>query len=85
MFGGFPDSFYDEYHSLRPKSEPVEEYDKRLKLYQLFHYLNHTVLFGVSSRRDEQNDLAKVSPLLQSGYASQSMNLTNQLLKSLPS
>ncbi|KAH7320423.1 fructosamine kinase [Rhizoctonia solani] len=46
MFGGFSSAFYDEYHSLRPKSEPVEEYDQRLKLYQLFHYLNHTVLFG---------------------------------------
>ncbi|CEL57075.1 Ketosamine-3-kinase OS=Homo sapiens GN=FN3KRP PE=1 SV=2 [Rhizoctonia solani AG-1 IB] len=46
MFGGFSAAFYDKYHALRPKSEPVEEYDQRLKLYQLFHYLNHTVLFG---------------------------------------
>ncbi|KAJ1301802.1 hypothetical protein OPQ81_009030 [Rhizoctonia solani] len=46
IFGGFSSSFYDEYHSIRPKSEPVEEYGQRLKLYQLFHYLNHTVLFG---------------------------------------
>ncbi|CAE7076602.1 unnamed protein product [Rhizoctonia solani] len=66
MFGGFSSSFYDQYHSLRPKSEPIEDYDQRLKLYMLFHYLNHTVLFG-------------------SGYASQALNLANQLLKSLPS
>ncbi|CAE6455098.1 unnamed protein product [Rhizoctonia solani] len=46
MFGGFSSAFYDEYHSIRPKSEPVEDYGQRLKLYQLFHYLNHTVLFG---------------------------------------
>ncbi|QRV97228.1 ketosamine-3-kinase [Ceratobasidium sp. AG-Ba] len=46
MFGGFSSAFYTEYHSHRPKSEPVEDYDDRLKLYQLFHYLNHTVLFG---------------------------------------
>lgn len=46
MFGGFSSTFYDEYHSHLPKSEPIEEYDQRLKLYQLFHYLNHTVLFG---------------------------------------
>ncbi|CAE6427774.1 unnamed protein product [Rhizoctonia solani] len=46
IFGGFSPAFYHEYHSLRPKSEPVEEYDQRLKLYQFFHYLNHTVLFG---------------------------------------
>ncbi|KAG9124815.1 hypothetical protein FRC07_010134, partial [Ceratobasidium sp. 392] len=47
MFGGFSSAFYTEYHSRRPKSEPVEDYEHRLKLYQLFHYLNHTVLFGV--------------------------------------
>ncbi|KAF8595464.1 fructosamine kinase PKL/CAK/FruK [Ceratobasidium sp. AG-I] len=46
MFGGFSSTFYEEYHSHLPKSEPAEEYDERLKLYQLFHYLNHTVLFG---------------------------------------
>jgi len=46
MFGGFSRAFYNEYHSHRPKSEPVEDYEHRLKLYQLFHYLNHTVLFG---------------------------------------
>lgn len=48
MFGGFSSSFYDEYHSHLPKSEPAEDFNERLKLYQLFHYLNHTVLFGVS-------------------------------------
>ena len=48
MFGGFSSAFYDEYHSHLPKSEPINEYDERPKLYQLFHYLNHTVLFGVS-------------------------------------
>lgn len=31
-----------------PKSEPVEQYDLRADLYELYHYLNHTVLFGVS-------------------------------------
>ncbi|CAE6485355.1 unnamed protein product [Rhizoctonia solani] len=55
MFGGFSTAFYDEYHSLRPKSKPVEEYSQRLKLYQLFHHLNHTILFGVrdSHRLDQ--------------------------------
>lgn len=31
-----------------PKTEPVSQYDLRGDLYELFHYLNHTVLFGVS-------------------------------------
>jgi len=46
MFGGFPPSFYEEYHRHRPKLEPVEEYNQRAILYELFHHLNHTVLFG---------------------------------------
>ena len=48
MFGGIPSSFYAEYHKHLPKSAPEEEYDLRLDLYGLFHYLNHTVIFGVS-------------------------------------
>jgi protein-ribulosamine 3-kinase len=47
IFGGFPTSFTTTYHALRPKSEPVDEYELRGDLYELFHYLNHTVLFGV--------------------------------------
>ena len=31
-----------------PKTEPVDQYELRGDLYGLFHYLNHTVLFGVS-------------------------------------
>src|ERR1700722_14722288 len=47
MFGGIPKSFYTAYHEHYPKTEPVAEYDLRADLYELFHYLNHTVLFGV--------------------------------------
>lgn len=35
MFGGFPTAFFTEYHLLVPKTEPVEEYDSRMELYQL--------------------------------------------------
>lgn len=35
MFGGFGKSFFDEYHSIVPKTEPVEEYEDRVKLYEL--------------------------------------------------
>ncbi|KAJ7070849.1 fructosamine kinase [Mycena amicta] len=46
VFGGFPKTFFDTYHQHLPKTEPVEQYDLRGDLYQLFHYLNHTLLFG---------------------------------------
>lgn len=58
MFGGIPSSFYTEYHKHLPESAPEEEYDLRSDLYILFHYLNHTVIFGVrlhSSDRVPQN------------------------------
>ena len=49
MFGGIPEAFYTTYHEYLPKSEPRDQYELRQELYQLYHYLNHTVLFGVSS------------------------------------
>lgn len=48
MFGGIPNTFFSSYHKNMAKSEPVEQYDLRGDLYELYHYLNHTVLFGVS-------------------------------------
>ena len=50
MFGGIPRSFFEEYHKQMPKTEPVDQYELRGDLYELFHYLNHTVLFGVSNQ-----------------------------------
>nr|AAZ14929.1 possible fructosamine-3-kinase [Coprinellus disseminatus] len=49
IFGGFPQSFYDTYFKNHPKSEPQAEYPVRAELYESFHYLNHTVIFGVSA------------------------------------
>ena len=46
MFGGFGGSFLKEYHDLCPKTEPVDEYEDRVKLYELYHHLNHFALFG---------------------------------------
>ena len=40
-FGGFGGDFLKEYHSMCPKTEPVEEYDDRVMLYELYHHLNH--------------------------------------------
>lgn len=46
MFGGFGSAFEEEYHRLVPITEPVEEYEDRVRLYELYHHLNHVALFG---------------------------------------
>ncbi|KAJ5105207.1 hypothetical protein NUU61_002554 [Penicillium alfredii] len=35
MFGGFSPRFFDQYHRVVPKTEPVEEYNDRVELYEL--------------------------------------------------
>ena len=35
MFGGFGTSFFQEYHALCPRSEPVAEFEDRVSLYEL--------------------------------------------------
>jgi len=47
MFGGFPPEFFSAYHKLLPQ-EPG--FERRLKMYQLFHYLNHWNHFGSGYR-----------------------------------
>lgn len=46
MFSTLPPAFYKEYHSVLPRSEP--HHDERMKLYELYHHLNHYLMFGVS-------------------------------------
>jgi fructosamine-3-kinase len=46
LFGGFSAGFFQEYHSLIPKTDPKHEYDDRVELYMLYHQLNHCALFG---------------------------------------
>ncbi|KAL4899995.1 hypothetical protein BDW74DRAFT_171081 [Aspergillus multicolor] len=41
MFGGFGSAFFSEYHRIVPKTEPVEEYEDRVKLYELPQTINH--------------------------------------------
>ncbi|RLV90221.1 hypothetical protein DV515_00014530 [Chloebia gouldiae] len=52
MFGGFTSSFYSAYHSKIPRAAGFE---KRLKLYQLFHYMNHWNHFGSGYRGSSLN------------------------------
>ncbi|KAK9381936.1 Fructosamine/Ketosamine-3-kinase [Kockiozyma suomiensis] len=47
MFGGFSSTgFFQRYHQHVPVKEPQDEYEDRIRLYRLFHELNHSVLFG---------------------------------------
>lgn len=43
MFGGFGAPFYETYHAIIPKAEGFE---KRMRIYKLYHYLNHFNLHG---------------------------------------
>ncbi|MCS6911394.1 MAG: fructosamine kinase family protein, partial [Anaerolineales bacterium] len=45
LFGGFPESFYRAYESVRPLAPG---YRSRFDLYNLYHLLNHLNLFGRS-------------------------------------
>ncbi|PYI24976.1 hypothetical protein BP00DRAFT_431711 [Aspergillus indologenus CBS 114.80] len=36
MFGGFGSAFFEEYHRLVPRTAPVEEYEDRVRLYELY-------------------------------------------------
>lgn len=64
IFGGFSQPFFTTYFKHYPKAEPVEDYEARCDLYELFHYLNHTVLFGgggyASSAERKMDSLLKV-------------------------
>ncbi len=43
LFGGFSEDFYEAYEALRPALEGEQD---RLRVYQLYHLLNHYNLFG---------------------------------------
>ncbi len=43
LFGGFPAHFYDAYRHTWPLPD---DYPERRQLYQLYHLLNHAVMFG---------------------------------------
>ncbi|EPQ30104.1 uncharacterized protein PFL1_02221 [Pseudozyma flocculosa PF-1] len=48
MFGGFTNDFFEAYHAVLPRCQPY--YDERIKLYELYHHLNHALMFGGSYR-----------------------------------
>ncbi|KAI0296244.1 fructosamine kinase PKL/CAK/FruK [Russula brevipes] len=60
LFEGMPKSFFEAYHKHMPKTEPVEQFELRGDLYELFHYLNHTVLFGERYAQTAQRKMEKL-------------------------
>ncbi|MEE4245236.1 MAG: fructosamine kinase family protein [Kangiellaceae bacterium] len=48
MFGGFPSCFYQEYANLSGK--PESDWQTRVHIYNLYHWLNHLNLFGLQYR-----------------------------------
>ncbi|KAI9722499.1 MAG: hypothetical protein M1828_004746 [Chrysothrix sp. TS-e1954] len=60
MFGGFSASFFNEYHHLVPKTEPKREYEDRMALYELYHYMNHYAIYAGGYREDVMDSVKKL-------------------------
>ena len=52
LFGGFEQEFYEEYYKIIPKKEGLE---KRTRIYNFYHILNHANMFGESYFRQVQD------------------------------
>ncbi|TRX88401.1 hypothetical protein FHL15_010714 [Xylaria flabelliformis] len=61
MFGGFSAGFFHEYHRLVPRTEPKEEYEDRIRLYQLYQYLNHYLIFRGGYKEDSMDIILELS------------------------
>ncbi|MFA6120430.1 MAG: fructosamine kinase family protein [Sideroxydans sp.] len=57
LFGGFPSPFYDAYRTAWPLNEG---YEKRRDLYNLYHLLNHTNLFGGGYVRQSEQTMRRL-------------------------
>ncbi|KAJ5984333.1 hypothetical protein N7481_006432 [Penicillium waksmanii] len=60
MFGGFGSRFFDRYHRVVPRTEPVGEYEDRVRLYELYHHLNHHAIFGGGYRSGAMSIMEKL-------------------------
>ncbi|KAJ5221082.1 uncharacterized protein N7469_009969 [Penicillium citrinum] len=60
MFGGFGSRFFEQYHRIVPRTEPVEEYNDRVRLYELYHHLNHHAIFGGGYRSGAMSIMQKL-------------------------
>lgn len=61
MFGGFDErGFFKEYFQKCPKSQPVDEFEDRMALYETYHYLNHWAIFAGSYRNSAAGRLERL-------------------------
>lgn len=61
LFGRLPEAFYDGYDSVWPLPE---DYPKRRKLYQLYHILNHALMFGGHYLHVAQQEITQINQQL---------------------
>ncbi|GGF70229.1 fructosamine kinase family protein [Alteromonas lipolytica] len=61
LFGRLPEAFYQGYNAIWPLHE---DYPQRRKLYQLYHILNHAVLFGGHYLQAAQDDIIQLNQQL---------------------
>jgi len=59
LFGGFPQEFYRGYESIYPLDQA---YQKRKKLYNLYHILNHANIFGGHYFAQAKNIIRELMP-----------------------
>lgn len=59
LFGGFPKTFYEQYHEITPIEE---EYVNRKEIYQLFYLLVHLNVFGEMYGKQVDRVLNKYTP-----------------------
>ena len=60
LFGGFPSAFFDGYQ----ETSPIEKnYAQRKPIYQLYHILNHGLLFGAHYIAQAKQIISTITPL----------------------
>ena len=60
MLGGFSSAVFKEYHKHVPRTRPVAEYDDRMALYQLYHWLVNYAISGEEFRDKVMEHLNKL-------------------------
>lgn len=71
MFGGFGEPFYETYHAIIPKAPGFE---RRMRVYKLYHYLNHLNLHGAGFGHGGTVEDPK-------GYYERSLTLMQEIVK----
>lgn len=79
MFGGFGSTFFTAYHRVVPKTEPVEEYEDRVRLYEL--YVSSIECLDI--RADEVLSYHHLNhhAIFGGGYKSGAMSIMQRLIK----